>query len=64
MNTYFLEIFQKARRAYQAAFGADICGYGGRKADARLSEALQQIEEQNLCWVMQVRDRPRTRNQR
>ena len=64
MNTYFLAICKKARHACKAALGVGICRYGGRKADARLAEALQQIEEQNLCWVMQVRDRPRTRNQR
>jgi hypothetical protein len=64
MNTYFLAICQKLRLAYKTALGAGISRYGTRKADARLAEALEQIEEQNLCWVMQVRDHSTNRSQR
>lgn len=60
MNSYFHEIGKKARQGWRmvrdAVHGVGIAGYGWREADARLAEALVELERENLCWAMHIHD--------
>ncbi|RWU17215.1 hypothetical protein DM813_28055 [Pseudomonas alkylphenolica] len=60
MNRYFHVIYKKGRHAWLMARnvlrGVGIAGYGWREADARLAEALVELERENLYWAMHVHD--------
>ncbi|MGH8485353.1 MAG: hypothetical protein ACRESP_13235 [Pseudomonas sp.] len=62
MNRYFHVICKKVRHVWsmarKAALGIGIAGYRWREADARLAEALVELERENLSWAMHVHDRP------
>lgn len=68
MNRYFHLICKKARHAWftarNAVLGIGIAGYSWREADARLAEALVELERENLSWAMHVHDRPGTQDQK
>lgn len=60
MNRYFHDIGKKVRQGWHiarnAVRGVGIAGYGWREADARLAEALVELERENLSWAMHVHD--------
>lgn len=62
MNRYFHEIGKKVRQGWRTALnavrGIGIAGYRWREADARLAEALVELERESLSWAMHVHDRP------
>jgi len=64
MNKYLYTISCRARHVWILARKAmprtGLSRYGGRAADAGLSQALEALETENLSWVMQAHDRSAT----